>query len=130
MTIKRISTSYSAPTGERNDCSVRALSVAARISYERAYGLYAKVGREPNKGTYTRITMALAERCGFTNVRLHPPHSPFKPTLAQFIRLYPKGSYLVHRSGHAFALVDGVVHDWEYGTGPRTRIHAAWEVSK
>lgn len=34
----------------------------------------------------------------------------------------------MYRRGHAFVLIDGVVHDWMHGTGPRSRIIKAVKV--
>lgn len=50
--------------------------------------------------------------------------------LAAFIAAYPTGSYVVHRRGHAFAVIDGVLRDWDSGTGPRSIIQAAWRVTE
>ena len=73
------------------------------------------------------VTIALFGRLGFA-----PAHPYFwrdgrwrYPTLAQFIRTHPKGRFILHRRGQAFALIDGVVHDRAVGTGPRSRIRRA-----
>ncbi len=50
--------------------------------------------------------------------------------LAVFIVLNPKGRFVLHKRGHALALVDGVVHDWENTSKPQTEIVRAWRVTE
>lgn len=50
--------------------------------------------------------------------------------LGDFADLARTGSFIIHSRTHAFALVEGVVHDWEARTShPRTKIEAAWKVT-
>ena len=50
--------------------------------------------------------------------------------LETFLHVAPKGRFVVHKVGHAFAVVDGVVHDWENTTRPTTRIMRVWKVTE
>jgi hypothetical protein len=46
-------------------------------------------------------------------------------TLARFLREHPTGRYYARRSGHAFAVMDGMVLTTK--AGPRTRVLDAWQ---
>ena len=51
--------------------------------------------------------------------------------LGDFADLARTGSFIIHSRTHAFALVEGVVHDWDARTShPRTKIEAAWKVTE
>jgi hypothetical protein len=129
--VKHDATAYSAlerPLGENRDCSVRALAIAAGMTYEAAHQLFKDAGRVDGKTTAHAVSCAVYERLGF------PVQRTFYPggrciTLAQLINCHPKGRFIVHRKGHAFALIDGVVHDWARGTGARSRVRIAWQVT-
>ena len=107
------------------DCSVRAISIAADIPYADAQQAFKEAGREDGKGTPWEVSCALYERLGFLRHHTRRCHYAGRRavvrymTVAQFIRAHPKGRFTLHRRGHAFALIDGVVHDWSVGTGPR-----------
>lgn len=131
--IKKQSTSYSAKAtvdGETNDCHVRAISLAAGISYEESHRLHEEAGRVRGEGTHYTTSRKVISALGLKVVKYenckYPPalkgRSYVYPTVKQFIWDHPKGTYLVHRRGHAFAIIDGVVHDWAHGTGPRSRV--------
>ena len=50
--------------------------------------------------------------------------------LDTFLRLVPKGAFIVHRKGHAFSVVDGIVNDWAGGsTKESSIIMQCWKVS-
>lgn len=125
MPIRRERAVYASAAGERNDCAVRALSVAANMPYTDAYALFADAGRQPGCGTYPWTSAKVFERLGFDQVVVRYERSL---TLTQFVKAHPVGRYTVHRRGHAFALIDGVVHDWSVGSGPRSRVRRAWRV--
>lgn len=121
--LVKVGDAYSTPvaaSGDRNDCCVRALSVAANLPYEQCHALMAKHGRKNGKGTPYATSDAVHAELGHEVTR----HRGLGPTLAQFIRANPKGRFVVHRKWHAFALVDGVVHDWYRSrTGSRSRVY-------
>jgi hypothetical protein len=50
--------------------------------------------------------------------------------VAAFIAAYPQGRFIVHRRGHAFAVVDGVLHDWKGGTKVGSKILDVWRVTE
>jgi hypothetical protein len=149
--MRKDPTAYSAAEGDLHDCSVRALAIAAGIPYEEAHRLFKEAGRADNKPTPTAVTRALFKRLGFTKHttflgygarynRRRDTWTPIAnyPTLARFIKAHPRGRFTVHRTGHAFALINGVVHDWPSerftrafpATGSRSRVVGAWEVTR
>ena len=105
---------------ERRDCSVRAFAVAMGVPYEEAHAAFKRHGRKDHMGTPVFVSHWVHTEAGMTRI------DPRMPTLTQFIRENPKGRFVVHRRGHAFAVIDGVVHDWGHGTGARTRVQRAW----
>ena len=131
--IKKSYTAYSGVSNgvfDNNDCHVRAISLAAGISYEESHRLHEEAGRASGEGTHYATSRKVISALGLKEVKYenckYPPtlkgRSYVYPTVKQFIWDHPKGTYLVHRRGHAFAIIDGVVHDWMQGTGPRSRV--------
>lgn len=52
-------------------------------------------------------------------------------TVHQLMKNDPSGTYLVTTRGHAFAYVDGCIHDWnDYGTSNKTRICCVWRIDR
>jgi hypothetical protein len=125
MTLKIEHTAYSAAEGDRRDCSVRALSIAANLPYEHCSKLFAHHGRKRGHATPTHISDGIHDDLGMQQVPLLPRGWL---TVTRFIAEHPVGRFVVHRRGHAFAIIDGVIHDWSRGTGPRSRIKKAWRV--
>ena len=107
---------------EYSDCTIRALALCANIKYDVAH----KVGKDAGR----------KNRCRFSTVKLikEAKKNGLKffqcvrssVTISKFIQRNPKGRFYCRRSGHAFALVDGVILD----TTPNSayqRITHAWE---
>ena len=112
---------------ENRDCVVRALAIAADVTYEVAHRICATHGRKPGGTTFRRTLRAAAAQLGLKPMDLGlTGGAPTKPTLAQFLRAHPTGTFAVRRAGHLFAVIDGIVHDNNRNTGPRSRITDAW----
>lgn len=108
---------------EHNDCVVRAFATAACVSYEAAHELFKRHGRKDRHKTYPLTTKAvMAEAFPGLEPRLHPCGT----TLARFVEENHTGHYIVHVSGHALAVVDGVVHDWN--ERPRRIVKKSWKL--
>jgi hypothetical protein len=122
---------YAAPAegaNETNDCAVRALAVAACIAYADAHAIMARNGRRPRRGTPTDIiTKACRDAApgaeSLTWSELYVPrvdsryYSRGFRTVAAFARAYPVGHFVAWSRTHAFAIVDGVLHDWRATRG-------------
>jgi hypothetical protein len=124
---------YSAHPGERNDCSVRAFSVAACVPYQESYRLFAGQGRRPRRGTLDSVTRAVIATNVPTSRELsqaeltEPNEWRFKRlTIPQFAKKFNKGHFIVHSRTHALAVINGVIHDWKYR--PRTQVWQAWQL--
>jgi len=122
--VKR-SIQYSSLNGDRNDCAVRALTLAGQISYDVAHATFARFGRVANRGSSLSTCWKSYETVAG---KWHMTHGADRITLNQFIQDHPVGRFILHKSGHAFALINGVVHDWAYGTSKNTLLWLAYEV--
>jgi hypothetical protein len=69
---------------------------------------------------------SIATEFGLKKVKLSGLSPKRYPTVNQFLKAYPTGTYYVTRTGHAFVIKDGVIHDWSRGTGIRSRIRRAY----
>jgi hypothetical protein len=119
-------------SNENYDCSIRAFSIALERPYAEIHAACKRHGRKDGKGTLGSTQGLVAEDYSMKVIETHELCTSsyhYRPTLAQFINEHPKGRYYLARSGHAFALIDGVVHDWAWGTGSRSRIIRAFEVT-
>lgn len=131
----------SAGLGETNDCTVRALSIAAGISYEEAHALLAAEGRKNGKGIYFKsMFIPILARLGFhaQRVALHEiiatypgVHSGLKSVTthhpARFAKVWPKGTFMMFTPRHVLTIKDGVNHDWTKGRA--IRAESLWRVT-
>jgi len=126
--MKIESTGYAAPSPfvDASDCSIRALTVACGLRYETASAAFASQGRAHGRGTDLLTTELVQSRLlAMRRIRVMEGWR-----LANVVRELPKGRYVLHRRSHAFALVDGTVHDWAGGTGPGTIVLRIWHVTE
>jgi hypothetical protein len=101
------------------------------MPYLVAHAKLKAFGREDRCGTYDMTIDSALNAIGGRLIKTGGRAQPAKGiTLTRFLRENPRGRYFVVRNGHAFAVIDGVVHDWRNGTGPRSRIRFAYEVLK
>lgn len=127
--MRKDSTTYAAvrPDWDRNDCSVRALATAAGVNYETASAAFSASGRRLRKGTEVSLSEELYEsKLGMRRIGLAEGLR-----LEAFLEVARTGRFVLHRKNHAFAVVDGVVHDWE-GTKTResTVLLRVWKVTE
>jgi len=132
---------------ETNDCVVRSFASAFKIPYDEAHQFVTrKFNRKPRKGTgrYTTIMNNMANhstnlwgktlrRLGDGNTRNSMKFSDGvkmrNMTTFQFLKKYPKGTYMVMVSGHAFTISDSVViGNHEDVLKTKRVILQAWEV--
>lgn len=107
---------------ESNDCVVRAISKAYNISYDKAHETLRCLGRKDNDGFKTFVAM---NHLGFEWTKTQ---SSLHMTVARFAKEYNKGSFVIRATGHAMAVVDGIIYDMGY---PQLRRHVkqAWKVA-
>lgn len=112
---------------ETNDCSVRSFAVVWGVSYERAHShLQNFGGRKHRKGLSCEMMDTANEWCKKTLMKKGPYSETNRISLKSFCEKHPVGRYWVGVSGHALAVIDGVVHDYKYG--PRRQVTLAWRV--
>lgn len=112
------------PTWDTNDCAVRALAVATGATYAQASLFFNATGRQLKKGTpYSSVELVCEEWLG-----MKPIKSAEEMPLGLFAAA-AVGRFMVLKRGHAFAVIDGVVHDWETSTKESTVVVKAWMVT-
>lgn len=114
---------------ERNDCTVRAFAVAAGVPYSDAHAFVARLGRQDRRGlrfTADKFTTVIESQLAYgyvvTRVSLRRGE-----TVARTMLHMQTGRYLVIKTGHAFGVVDGVIHDSPVVSGARGRVLAAFK---
>jgi len=112
--------------GELNDCVVRALSLAFNVQYDEVHKLCAKAGRKPRKGMYRAQTdKVIKQLTGNKDAALDKLPKGKRQTLTTFAKQNPTGKWVVIKSGHAVALIDGVYNDNGTAIGmPRSIVQA------
>lgn len=129
---------------ERNDCTVRAVATATGKPYHEVHAAAARAGRKQFGGFHTEAVLRYA---GVTYSRINTRplasqrmvesgraswrygNKSIAPTLSQIMPLLQKGRYVVTTYSHAFAVIDGVVHDHDTSTqGPRSRVLTIYEL--
>ena len=100
------------PTGRNvGDCSVRAVSVALGISWEKAYAMIAangyQIGDMPSSDS---VWGAVLRQHGFYRMAI-PNNCPQCYTADEFCRDHPHGVFVLGFGGHVATVVDGVLYD-------------------
>ena len=103
---------------ERADCTVRAVSACMGITYEDAWSRMAEFGRGPRKRFKFSVA---AEKFGLTR----RPELSCK-TLVAILPELQSGRFIVRKSGHVFAVVNGVVIDMA-APKERSRVQMVYE---
>jgi len=118
-------------SNEHNDCAVIATSVAVNKPYDAVHAVYAAAGRKHRRGsTITMMDESLANLAAAADTARPAKARQGGVTLAQWIAAHRTGRYVVAVTGHAIAVIDGVIHDWGRATsGPRKRVLYSWDVS-
>lgn len=112
---------------QRNDCTVRALTIACQIPYDEMYDFLADKGRKSWKGFNLKW---LEDGMSFFGHRVEK--TTFQAVKGQkrmnpktFSEQFTKGRYVVKVAKHVFAFVDGVSHDTFQERDDRC-IYVAW----
>lgn len=117
--------------GERNDCTVRALSEALCMPYKTVYDELTRLGRKPGRGfRFLNLISAYAPNpmdIEFLGNNLSMACSG-KCSLQRFVREHQDGHYVIRIRHHVLALVDGVVRD-TFLSPLGSHIKQAWRVN-
>ena len=108
---------------ESNDCVVRASSLATGKPYAEMHAAYKAAGRKDRRGT---PVMMIGQVLDY-NLGVAAPSRRRALTLARFLKIYSTGRWVMCNARHAWAVIDGVVHD-AGPVGARTRVLNAWRV--
>ena len=110
---------------ETNDCAVKAISIACRISYKEAHALCAKFGRKNRRGMKTNAILEAVKSLGCSLVEKDKYSTARNKKTGCFEKcgytvssIGPKikrGYHLVFVRGHVLACVNGQVADWTEG---------------
>lgn len=94
---------------ETNDCTVRALSNAFDIPYEKAHGFLKKKGRKDKRGFHF-YTIFKSTKCSLFKHRVSFHDKPHK-SLATFVKQHPEGTFIIGLNKHVTVLREGVIID-------------------
>lgn len=116
--------------GEKADCAVKAVAVAAGVEYGVAHNLLKKHGRKDRSGTYfDETTRPAMGELGFELVDItYSVVSRGAKTVRTFGRMGLAGTFMVRTRRHILAAKDGKVIDWT--DGRMHRILAVYRVVK
>lgn len=113
-----------------NACALLATCHAFELGYKTVSMVYELAGRKRNKGSSMR-QIGIAVNALYKVVkRTDQDKLPVKlnMTLAKFSKLYPEGKYIVIKSKHAMALIDGVYVD-TIEPNPKARVKYFYKIS-
>tara|TARA_R110000772_G_C13159179_1_gene425799 strand:+ start:40 stop:798 length:759 start_codon:yes stop_codon:yes gene_type:complete len=110
--------------GDKASCTVVALAVSTNSTFEQASEVMEQAGRNKNRGfkvdeMYIKNPIVLGHRFKPVDVK--------GTTIKDFISKYPKGTYLVTKTHHAFVIKDSIIID-HTDRGSRTEIKDCFEV--
>ena len=113
---------------ETNDCMVVSFAEVWGASYESAHRHLAMMfKRKPRRGVpYANGRERVVENCPKTKIRRGPYTQNNRISLGNFCKAHPVGRYWVFVSGHALAVIDGVIHDHSHK--PRRMVQTAYRV--
>lgn len=108
----------SAALGERSDCAVFAVAIAAQVKYSEARAYLQANGRKPRQSTYLRSIKAALADIGYVMIEQDLPEAKTLATLERELWAY-SGTYLVFTTSHVAAITNGRLHDWAKDTKRR-----------
>lgn len=123
---------------EKNDCTVRALVNAYKISYPDAHAKLKAYGRKDGGGCYNfpgfmkNESFIESEEVGFVtkpteNGGFRKTWRKSLGTLQAFVKKNPTGTFVIRVKGHALCVKNGLIHD-SFVSAPRTQILGWWRV--
>ncbi len=109
--------------GERNDCTVMALTAATGRSYDECHAALAKAGRKSRRGcNFPTIGKRAAKSLGFLMEELdYLDYSAKTMITAERDRKLSTGKYVLRVRSHVAAMIDGKIVDWSQGRRHRIR---------
>lgn len=109
---------------DENNCCVRAIAIAFRLSYKESYGLAAAAGRPHGKGWYMYMIMDYMKKNGY-NLRKIPLDK--YPNVHQLLKQKREGRFIAVTKDHTFPIINGEIWDSEINR-PRQYIKRLYKV--
>lgn len=110
---------------QRNDCTVRAYTIAMGLTYDDVYDYFASLGRKSGKGFEFRKFADNHPSLRWVSFPAVKGQTRMNP--AKFCAAYLTGRWIVRTAKHVMAVVDGVIVD-DYSPRPDRCIYGAWQV--
>ena len=107
---------------EKQDCAVRALSLAGNIPYEKSHDAFEQLGRKFGHGI--KSNEVLQKVCKI--LKLEARQIKRSGSVNKLIRKYPHGNIYCRKRNHAFAVINGVAHDLESNN---SHVKGAWIIT-
>lgn len=112
-----------AHASEKLDCVVRAIAIAFDIQYSTAHWIAeSQFARKPGHKTKWKNWVPWMEKHCIERKEFKP-----RRTVEKFLQQNPEGRWVCRIRGHAFAVIDGIIHDITR-VPPKARIVMAWRV--
>lgn len=112
--------------GEHNDCTVKALALTTKLSYEEAHEALKREGRKEGKGAYSYQWKAAFKNSGYDLVRVIDFTAKTVMGIPKDKKFKKSYKYLVRVRGHVLAVRNNEVLDWTEGR--RHRIQEVYKV--
>lgn len=105
---------------EYGDCTIRALTKALGVTWLEAFDMTIPICREYQVSNLfsapSYIERQMIERLGFKYYGISNKKGSKRPTVDEFAKVHPEGTYILNVAHHEVACVDGMYYDtWDCG---------------
>jgi hypothetical protein len=118
---------------QKNDCTVRALAIAADLPYDEAYDMLMQSGRKSHRGFnfkgWLKKVGNVVNGYRFTWEAYLATKGQARMNPVRFAKEKASGRYIVRTAKHVNTVIDGVSHD-TFRTYDQRCIYGAWRVEK
>ena len=113
MTLYRDLLPETYAAGEKNDCSVKALAIAANMPYRQAHEIMRKFGRKNRRGAFNFQILAAMRAVGLNLENISNHISNFS-TVNRFEQFHGniKGTFVIFVHNHVLVWKNGKTEDW------------------
>ena len=122
------------PYNETDDCTVVAVAIAGKVSYDMAHSVMKKCGRKDRSGASVRTVSAALASIGAEEIKLRVMELEYKNkgvglTPNNIVKVLSKyRTYIAYTVNHVLTIRKGVVEDWT--DGKRHKITEVYEVKR
>ena len=119
---------------ETDDCTVVAVAIAGKVSYDMAHSVMKKCGRKDRSGASVRTVSAALASIGADEIpinmmKLREKNKGVGLTPNNIVKVLSKyRNYIAYTSTHVLTIRKGVVEDWT--DGKRHKITEVYEVKR